>query len=56
MSAVATRQPPCHTTIDVSGGPNEDEGLDQIDTTASGGELIFQVLGALPDFERDLIR
>lgn len=27
-----------------------------IDTTASGGKLIFHVFGALAEFERDLIR
>jgi DNA invertase Pin-like site-specific DNA recombinase len=29
---------------------------EQIDTTASGGKLIFHVFGALAEFERDLIR
>jgi DNA invertase Pin-like site-specific DNA recombinase len=29
---------------------------DQIDTTTSGGKLIFHVFGALAEFERDLIR
>ena len=29
---------------------------EQIDTTSSGGELIFHVFGALAEFERDLIR
>jgi DNA invertase Pin-like site-specific DNA recombinase len=28
----------------------------QIDTTTSGGKLIFHVFGALAEFERDLIR
>src|SRR5512132_2106506 len=27
-----------------------------IDTTTSGGELIFHILGALAEFERDIIR
>jgi DNA invertase Pin-like site-specific DNA recombinase len=29
---------------------------EQIDTTTSGGKLIFHVFGALAEFERDLIR
>ena len=29
---------------------------EQIDTTSSGGKLIFHVFGALAEFERDLIR
>ncbi len=29
---------------------------EQIDTTTSGGKLIFHVVGALAEFERDLIR
>ena len=29
---------------------------EQIDTTTSGGRLIFHVFGALAEFERDLIR
>ena len=29
---------------------------EQIDTTTSGGKLIFQVFAALAEFERDLIR
>ncbi len=29
---------------------------DKIDTTSSGGKLIFQVFGALSEFERNLIR
>jgi DNA invertase Pin-like site-specific DNA recombinase len=29
---------------------------EQIDTTTSGGKLIFHILGALAEFERDLIR
>src|SRR5258707_5625915 len=29
---------------------------EQIDTTTSGGKLIFHVMGALAEFERDLIR
>src|SRR5919112_192751 len=29
---------------------------EQIDTTTSGGELVFHVFGALAEFERDLIR
>ena len=29
---------------------------EQIDTTSSGGKLIFHVFGALTEFERDLIR
>lgn len=40
----------------------EDEGVglssikDKIDTTTSGGRLIFQVFGALSEFERNLIK
>lgn len=40
----------------------EEEGVglssieDKIDTTTSGGKLIFQVFGALSEFERNLIR
>jgi len=29
---------------------------EQLDTTTSGGKLIFHVFGALAEFERDLIR
>ncbi len=29
---------------------------EQIDTTSSGGKLIFHVFGTLAEFERDLIR
>jgi DNA invertase Pin-like site-specific DNA recombinase len=29
---------------------------ESIDTTTSGGKLIFHVVGALAEFERDLIR
>src|SRR3954471_3912134 len=29
---------------------------EQIDTTTSGGKLVFHVFGALAEFERDLIR
>jgi DNA invertase Pin-like site-specific DNA recombinase len=29
---------------------------EQIDTTTSGGKLVFHVIGALAEFERDLIR
>lgn len=29
---------------------------EQIDTTTSGGKLIFHVFGALAEFERDIIR
>jgi DNA invertase Pin-like site-specific DNA recombinase len=29
---------------------------EQIDTTTPGGKLIFHVVGALAEFERDLIR
>jgi DNA invertase Pin-like site-specific DNA recombinase len=29
---------------------------EQIDTTTSGGKLIFHVFGALAEFERDVIR
>lgn len=29
---------------------------ENIDTTTSGGKLIFHVFGALPEFERDIIR
>lgn len=29
---------------------------EQIDTTTSGGKLIFHIFGALAEFERDLIR
>jgi len=39
---------------------NQDIGFksltEQIDTTTSGGKLIFHVFGALAEFERDLIR
>ena len=30
--------------------------MEQIDTTTSGGKLVFHVFGALAEFERDLIR
>ena len=29
---------------------------EQIDTTTSGGKLVFHVFGALAEFERDLIK
>ena len=29
---------------------------EQIDTTTSGGKLIFHIFGALAEFERDIIR
>jgi DNA invertase Pin-like site-specific DNA recombinase len=30
--------------------------IEQIDTTTSGGKLIFHIFGALAEFERDIIR
>ncbi len=47
--------------IDLLGGLNE-RGIgflsltEQIDTTTPGGKLIFHLMGALAEFERDLIR
>jgi DNA invertase Pin-like site-specific DNA recombinase len=31
-------------------------GMNSIDTTTSGGKLIFHIFGALAEFERDIIR
>ncbi len=47
--------------IDVVGRLNEDQiGLmslqEKIDTTTSGGKLVFHIFGALAEFEREVIR
>jgi DNA invertase Pin-like site-specific DNA recombinase len=34
----------------------EEELLQNIDTTTSGGKLVFHIFGALAEFERDIIR
>src|SRR5215210_7381035 len=39
-----------------AGGVHFKSLQEQIDTTTSGGKLIFHVFGALAEFERDLIR
>ncbi|UCC53050.1 MAG: recombinase family protein [Anaerolineaceae bacterium] len=43
-------------TVEQSTGLTTDSLQESIDTTTSGGRLIFHVFGALAEFERNLIR
>src|SRR3954470_21416455 len=53
-------RPPAHPIDTIRQLQERDIGFrslqEQIDTTTSGGKLVFHVFGALAEFERDLIR
>jgi DNA invertase Pin-like site-specific DNA recombinase len=45
-----------HLIETITGLNNRKIGFRSIDTTTSGGKLIFHIFGALAEFERDIIR